>query len=208
MLLKTVFIYLIFVYTFLTGDVLNLDRRDIHFHPIHSITYPQQVFWLDLNNIILVKDMDVYVFNLEDESLAKIFERDRNEFVGFNSEKELIICSFEHFIIDSYDDFSTELTFWDGERNVLNTVRVFETVRPIFLYEDIVVVKNALDFLEERYFEIDIYTGEKREINKPNIKNFELKDGFRRVFWFRNMVVLEGLDGELNLARYVDVKRF
>ena len=66
-----------------------------------------------------------------------------------------------------------------------------------FLYGDVVVVRSALDFLEEKYFEINIYTGVKKEIDKPKEKVFRLRNGIRRVFWLRDMVILEKENGSL-----------
>ena len=132
-LLKSVAILSILIHTFFTGNILQTKNANaFQFFNIPNISSPQQVFWMDLENIVLVKDMDVFVFNTKSKNIEKVFERNKNEFVGFNSKHGLLVCSFEHFIIDSYDEFSTSLTFLDVDRNILSKVDVFETVRPFF----------------------------------------------------------------------------
>lgn len=161
----------------------------------------QQVVWLSYNNVAIVKDKDILIYSFSDSKVEKIGEREENDFVGIDSDNNISLCRIEHFIIDSKDDFSTKFTVNGKE------LYFFETIRPIWMYKEKIVAVTAMDFLETHYYEIDINTGETREIDPPrektyliNIpKNLIIKKGY---FLNSNRYILEDIWGNLYLKRY------
>jgi len=143
------------------STALELISGQSHRELIPEITAPQQIFWKNPENVIFVKDSDIFEFNIVKRSLSKIGNREPNEFVGLDENKAIILCRIEHFIIDSEDEFSTLFTIQDKE------LRFFPTIRPISLDGDTIIAMTALDFLEQHYYEISISRGDMKEISIP-----------------------------------------
>lgn len=192
--LKTIFKISLTIFCIFAG--IRFNNGEIY-HKIPIVNAPQQVIWLDSNTLAIVDDENILEFKINDKVLRNINTRLPNEFIGFDKENNLIICNFEHFLINSYDDFSTKFTFFDIDRNILNEWYFFETIRPIFLYDKTLIAVTALDFLEQHYYEIDISTGTKKEIDQPKRKYIELNNSFRKVFNSKWGNIYEDINGDL-----------
>ena len=63
------------------------------FYLVENIVSPQQVIFLDKENIIFVQDENVLKYNINSRSYDKILERKPNEFVGVKSNGEILLVS-------------------------------------------------------------------------------------------------------------------
>lgn len=132
---------------------------------IEGITNPQQIIWKNENEIIVVRDEDILLYNLSSKRLEDIGKRQGNQFVGLDSKGDILLCTFEHFLIDSPEQFSTKFTVLEKE------YFFFPTIRPIALNEKKIIAKTALDFLEQHYYSINLEDGEIKEIVLKKKKN-------------------------------------
>lgn len=148
----------------------------------------QQVVWVSSDRVLFVEERNVYSYSLRERSLKLIEERLPNQYVGVDEKGGIIKCSIEHFTIDSKDDFSTRFTLYPWKRDLL----FFETVRPIYMDEEKIVAKTALDFLEEKFFVVDVEKGSIEEIEEPNIHSWELYVP-RDIYFKKAYVLNEGL---------------
>lgn len=130
---------------------------------VEGIRNPQQVLWQDEYEVILVQDMDIFRLNVLTGEQKEIGERQPNEFVGLNSNGELMFCEIQHFLIQERDKYSTIFKIYDQERNLVKELKFFETIRPLNLFDNNIVAVTALDFLETHYYDISIESGEYKE---------------------------------------------
>jgi hypothetical protein len=161
----TVFIILItrYLISFLpTQEVVTV-------HMIGNISNPQQVVWRNSREIMVVQNEDIFFYDVYNRKLENVGRRLNNQFVGLDTSGEILLCDIEHFIINSYDEFSTKFTVLDKD------MYFFETIRPIYLNGEKIVAVTAMDFLEEKYFEIDISSGDMKSISKPKRTEYELR---------------------------------
>lgn len=188
---------------YLLLSFLNYDNMNSNLEVIRDISSPQQVTWISEEELLLVKAEDIFKYNIYNRSLKKIGERTPNTFVSLNHKGEIIFCEFEHFIIESPDEFSTILRVRDDKGDLRKEIKVFETIRPIWMDEQKIIAVTALDFLEEHFYRIDIETEYKEEVPSP-FKQYSLDIPIyidvRRVF-VRNeeLFVIEDMRGNLIL---------
>ncbi len=130
---------------------------------VAGIRNPQQVLWRKEYEVILVQDMDMFRLNILTREQQEIGERQPNEFVGLNSNGELMFCEIQHFLIQERDEYSTIFKIYDQERNLVKELKFFETIRPLNLFDNNIVAVTALDFLETHYYDISIQSGEYKE---------------------------------------------
>lgn len=128
---------------------------------VPNITNPEQVILEDIGHVILVKDENILEYDILKDEMRKIGVRKVNEFVGLGKDGNLVLCEINHFVINSYDDFSTVFRVNGKE------LKFFPTIRPISLRGDVIIAKTALDFLEQHYYEIHISDGSIKEIPRP-----------------------------------------
>jgi hypothetical protein len=182
----------------------------IDFHMISNITNVQQVLFKNRNEIILVKDSDIFLYDVDERNLEKMAERNPNDFIGMDSNGEIILCSIEHFLIDSYDDFSTKFTVKYLSDQSEKEMEFFETIRPIYLDEEKIVAITAMDFLEQYQYLIDLNDGsmeeiviEKRKFPVRVPESIEVKDIH---FLDKDMYVVEDVFGNMYLYREIRKK--
>jgi len=144
----------------------NIEKRELEV--IDNISSPHQVQWISNEDLLIVKEKDIFKYNIYSKNLEKIGEREPNSFVSLDSKGELIFCEFEHFIINSPDEFSTIFRIKNSKEEVIKEIKIFETIRPIRMNESIIIAVTAVDFLEEHYYKIDIESEQKEEIAAPN----------------------------------------
>jgi len=138
-----------------------LISGDTYSKLIPNITNPEQIIWEDIDHVLFVKDENIFEYDILKDEMTKIGERKENEFVGFGKDGNLLLCEINHFVISSYDEFSTVFKINGKE------LKFFPTIQPISLREDVIVAKTALDFLEQHYYEIHISDGSIKEIPRP-----------------------------------------
>lgn len=167
---------------------------------IENIHNPEQVIWRNSNEVIFVTRGKVYQYIVSENKNTFIREIEPNEFVGMDSDGELISCLFEHFTINSEDEFSTRFTVLEKD------LYFFETIRPIHINEEEIIAVTAMDFLEEHFYRIDISNGKMKEIEEPKRRIWSLdisKDiYFKKGYVFNNQrYVIEDIYG--NLYMYI-----
>jgi hypothetical protein len=134
-----------------------------------NITAPQQIIWVNTYDVVFVKDEYILEMDLITKKIKEIGKRVPNDFVGIDTDGDIALCTIEHFLITSKDQYSTIFKVNGKE------LRFFPTIRPISFKGDNITAVTALDFLEQHYYEITISTGEIKEIDKPEeIKNKDL----------------------------------
>ena len=180
------------------------------FYLVENIVSPQQVIFLDKENILFVQDENVLKYNINSRSYEKILERKPNEFVGVQSNGEIITCEFEHYIIQSKDEFSTLFRVKDKDGNLVKEMRFFETIRPIYMNEEKIVAVTAMDFLEQHSYKIGMESGEKREIFLPRkqILKPKLKReiSIKKIYESRKKIyVIEDIFGNVYVYRTLDI---
>lgn len=127
---------------------------------------PQQVIWSNQMDVILVQDEHIFKMNIFTKDIKEIGTRKPNDFVGIDKEGNIILCSIEHFVINSKDEYSTIFKIDEKE------LKFFPTIRPISFNGNTIIAVTALDILEQHYYEIDVTTGSIKEIPHPAyIKN-------------------------------------
>jgi len=169
---------------------------------IENITSPEQIIWKSNDEILLIEEGKIYSHIISKRESTFIMERDPNDFVGIDSEGNIIFCSIEHFTISSMEEFSTKFTVLGKE------YYFFETIRPIFLNENEIIAVTAMDFLEKHFYRIILKDGSMEEISEPNKRVFEIdipKDIYVKKVYGRdsNLYIIQDIFGNL----YVYIKR-
>lgn len=177
----------------------------VDFHMIDNITNVQQVIFKNDNEIIFVKDSDILNYNVEERLIRKIGKRNSNDFVGIDDEGNILLCTIEHFLIDSYDDFSTRFTVRNLKEDTEKELEFFETIRPIYMDNEKIVAVTAMDFLKQYQYLIDLNDGSMEEIDiekkRLPVKIPEGIDVRDIYFLNRNMYVIEDIFGNLYLYK-------
>jgi len=119
-----------------------------------NIVEVQQVIELVPQKVLLVNEKDILQLDVLSKDIKKLGERGGNEFVGYDN--GLLFCRIEHYIIDSEDEFSTKFTVLDEERDVVKEFQFFETIRPLYLDNNMIVATTAVDFLEKHFYKISL----------------------------------------------------
>lgn len=173
------------------------------FELIEGISSPHQVSWISNEEVLIVQEKDIFKYNILSKDLEKLGEREPNSFVSVNSKGELMFCEFEHFIIHSPEEFSTIFRIKDMDGNLIKEIKVFETIRPIYMDEEEIIAVTAMDFLEEHFFKINIESEKKEEIDSPYRKySFDIPRyiDVRRVFVrSKDLYIIEDMNGNLIL---------
>lgn len=168
--MKIIIKFLILTINFLL--TLFSTKEVVEIKIIENITNPQQVIWKNDNSILFVTDTNLWEYVISEDITTHITTREPNEFVGLDSNGDIVLCGIEHYTISSYDEFSTKFTVKD--KLTKKELYFFETIRPIHLDDEKIIAVTALDFLETHYYEIDITSGDKKEIKKPKKKKYAL----------------------------------
>lgn len=182
------------------------SEKNNSFSLIENISNVQQVVWVNKENVLLVKDSDVFLLKTTTNELRSISKRNSNEFVGLGR-KDLLFCGIEHYMINSKEEFSTVFKIYNEERELVKEMKFFETIRPLFMNEDVIVAVTALDFLEEHFYEIQMGSGEYKEIVlKKKVFNIKIPRGFdtKRVFVKdEDTYIVEDMFGNLYLKEKI-----
>ena len=193
-IIKTILVFLLSFFV-----PLDLDN----FHIIANITNPQQILSKKKNEIVLVKDRDIFLYRIKEKKSEKIAERNPNDFVGISKDGDILLCTIEHFLINSYDDFSTKFTIKNLEEGTEKELKFFETIRPIYLDEEKIIAVTAEDVLEQHQYLIRLSDGymqesymEKRKFPVKIPEDFNLKN----LYYLKDGVyILEDIFGNLYL---------
>ena len=157
---------------FLFFSLFSQERVE---YMLPNIVDVQQVIEITPQKVLLVNEGDILQLDVLSRDIEKVGERGSNEFVGYDG--GLLFCRIEHYIIDSEDEFSTKFTVLDEERDIVSELQFFETIRPLYIDNNIIVATTAIDFLEKHFYKISIESGEMEEIfledlgQKENITN-------------------------------------
>lgn len=177
----------------------------VDFHAIANITNPQQVIFKNRDEIILIQDSDILIYHIAERRIEKIGEREPNDSVGVSSNGNIILCSIEHFLINSYDEYSTKFTIKELEGDSKKEMEFFETIKPIYLDEKRIIAVTAMDFLQQHQYEINLSNGDMKEeiFQKEKVavripKGFNLKNAY---LFNKDMYVMEDIFGNLYLYR-------
>lgn len=170
---------------------------------IEGINSPHQVQWISDSEVLIVKNQYIYKYNIYLKSFEKLGERNPNSIVSLNSKGELFFCEFEHFIIHSPDEFSTIFRIIDKDGNLIKEIKIFETIRPVWMNEREIYAVTAVDFLEEHHYMLDIEREEKVEIEEEEYPLDIPKDiDVRRVFVRdKDTYLIEDMDGNLIMLK-------
>lgn len=147
-----------------------IPEEFVDINMIANITNPQQVIWRSSDRIIFVTDEDIWEHVVSENSSIHIGKRKPNEFVGLDVDGSILLCEIEHYIISSPDEFSTKFVVKDYNKDEEIEMSFFETIRPIYLDSEKILAVTAVDFLERHFYEIDIKSGEMKEIEEPKSK--------------------------------------
>lgn len=182
----------------------DTDTRQYLFSPIEGISNVQQGIWVNEKEIVFVKDSKILLFNIENKEKKYLAERKGNEFVGIGRDG-LLLCSIEHYEIQSMNEFSTIFKIYNKQRDNTKELKFFETIRPIYMNDELIIAVTALDFLEEHFYKINIENGKYEEIEierkKYNVKipkGFQMKKAFIRN---QNKYIVEDLFGNLYIYK-------
>ncbi|HNR53179.1 MAG TPA: hypothetical protein PKI16_01745 [Candidatus Dojkabacteria bacterium] len=140
-----------------------------------NIVDVQQIVEVTPQKVLLVNEGDILQLDVLGRKVKKVGKRNGNEFVGYDG--GLLFCKIEHYIIDSEDEFSTKFTVLDEEKDVVRELQFFETIRPLYIDNNIIVATTAIDFLGRHFYKISVESGEMKEIfledlgQKKNITN-------------------------------------
>ena len=188
------------VFTFLLSLFLSVlpSKELMKTEIVENITNPQQVIWVSEDEVLFVKDEDIYKYIVSQHSSHIIAKRKENEFVGVDKEGNILLCEIEHRIISSYDEFSTVFKIKGKE------LYFFETIRPIYMDAERIVAVTALDFLEKHYYDINIHSGtilEKENTEKKKyLISIERNIQVRKVYvWNEDRYIVEDIFGNLYL---------
>ena len=129
---------------------------------VANIVDIQQVIYVDIDTALLVNEKEILQLDVLGRKVKKVGERNGNEFVEYDN--GLLFCRIEHYVIDSEDEFSTKFTVLDEERDVVKEFQFFETIRPLYIDNDIIIATTAVDFLERHFYKISVESGEMEEI--------------------------------------------
>lgn len=151
--------------TLLSVCVTFLKEANIKYsiENIDNVISPQQILQLSANELIFVINSEVLLYKTTSKELEVITYRKPNEFVGINN-GEILFCNFEHYSIDSPNQFSTKFSLYDSKHNPIKDFLFFETIRPIEIVDNKIIAITAVDFLQKHKYSIDIGSGEKEEI--------------------------------------------
>ena len=176
-------------------------------HMIANVTSPQQVIFKNSNEIVLVKDGEILNYNIKERKFKKIAEREPNDFVGLTSSDVIIICTIEHFIINSFDDFSTKFTIKNLNDNSEKEMKFFETIRPIYMDDEKIIAVTAVAFLKQYQYVIDLNDGSMKEIEFGKKKfpiNIPKGINIKEIYFLNNdMYIIEDIFGNLYLRRKI-----
>jgi len=182
----------------------DVDARKYQFSPIEGISNVQQGIWVNEKEIVFVKDSEILLYNIEDREKKYLTEREGNEFVGIGRDG-VLLCSIEHYEIQSLNEFSTVFKIYNKQRDDTKELKFFETIRPIYMNDEVIIAVTALDFLEEHFYKINIESGKYEEIEiekkKYNIKipkGFQMKKAFIRN---QNKYIIEDMFGNLYIYK-------
>lgn len=182
----------------------DTDTRQYLFLPIEGVSNVQQAIWVNEKEILFVKDSEIFLFNIENKEKKYLAERKGNEFVGIGR-NEVLLCSIEHYEIQSMNEFSTIFKIYNKQRDNTKELKFFETIRPVYMNDEVIIAVTALDFLEEHFYKINIENGKYEEIKierkKYNVKipkGFQMKKAFIRN---QNKYIVEDLFGNLYIFR-------
>lgn len=128
---------------------------------IENINSPQEIIWRDTYDVILVKDEYIFQYNMLNKKMWEIGKREPNDFVGIDENGDVVLCSIEHYMINSKEEYSTIFRVNGKE------LKFFPTIRPTTFRGDTITAVTALDFLEQHFYEITISTGEIKEVEEP-----------------------------------------
>lgn len=196
-MIKTLFILLLFYSLFLCWN------RGEKYQLIDEINAPHQIEWISDEELLIVKEKHIFKYDIYSKSIERVGEREPNSFVGLETNGKLIFCEFEHFLINSPEEFSTIFRIKDENGNLRKEIKIFETIRPIQMDEKEIIAVTAVDILEEHFYKINIDSEEKVEIPSP-IKKYNLNIpkyfDVRRVFVRdKNLYLIEDMKGNLIL---------
>lgn len=164
---------------------------------ISDIQNPEQVLNYNNDFFVIVEQENIFKYYFDTKVLESITTRERNELVGLDSNNELQFCRFEHRMINSYDEFSTTFKILNNQKEIVQTFDFFETIRPISLRGNILIAKTAVDFLEEHYYEINIETGLRKEID-PLIENklsLNIDMEIKKIFFYNQRILIQDSNG-------------
>lgn len=187
-ILEKIVSFLFLIVNFFLNIIANLTvsmivpEEFMDVNMIANITNPQQVVWKSNDSVVFVTDGDIWEYTISEDSSKHIGKRESNDFVGIGDDGEILLCSIEHFTISSRDEFSTRFVIREMEREgskenkeskksegikESKQMEFFETIRPIYLDSKEIIAVTAVDFLEQYFYEIDIESGDMREIKEP-----------------------------------------
>lgn len=148
----------------------SIGRFNIQEEIIENISFPEQIIWLSENNILIVQGENILEYDISKKKLVEKATKDINEFVGIDESFNILLCEVEHFTIKSKDEFSTIFKLKNLSQEIVKEFKIFETVKPLFISKKKIIATTAFDFLEEKFFEIDVESGVKKEIEEPKTK--------------------------------------
>jgi hypothetical protein len=148
---------------------------------LENVINPQQIIWVNEEKVLLVKDEKVFEYFPSLKKLSLIKERNGNEFVGVDSNGDILFCKIEHFTISSPEEFSTKFIVREKE------YFFFETIRPIHVDGEEILAVTAFDFLEQHYYNINLNDGSVMETEKPKGRKHEL--GIRKGLQFKKAYI-------------------
>ena len=148
-----------------------LISGEITEYMVPNITDIQQVIYADIHRVLLVNEESILEVNVLKRDVKEIGRRGENEFVGYDN--SLMFCKIEHYIIQSEKEFSTKFTVLNKQREVVKELYFFETIRPLYMDNNIVIATTAVDFLEKHFYKIYIESGDMEEIFLKDIQKKE-----------------------------------
>lgn len=148
-----------------------LISGEITEYMVPNITDIQQVIYADIHRVLLVNEESILEVNVLKRDVKEIGRRGENEFVGYDN--SLMFCKIEHYIIQSEKEFSTKFTVLNEQREVVKELYFFETIRPLYMDNNIVIATTAVDFLEKHFYKIYIESGDMEEIFLKDIQKKE-----------------------------------
>jgi hypothetical protein len=118
---------------------------------IHTEETPTQIYWISDDVILLSYTSYAEIFNLNNRKRNRL-EECKNCLYGYD--KEIVLCEYEHRVINNTNEYSTEIKVRNMNGEVLLEKGIFPTVIPSVCKKDSILLKNAFPFLEEKFYRL------------------------------------------------------
>lgn len=114
---------------------------------------PQYIYWIDGENILLSSYGYTEIYNIQSRKKNTIPTCDT---CIYGYDRGFVKCEYMHRSIESMEEYSTTISIYDSQDTLIGSEDIFPTVVPIYCTKDIVLLKSAYSFLEQKTYIYDV----------------------------------------------------